>query len=295
MKSATAPVPARALSSISARSKIDLRLLVPGLICVVYVVVAIIGPFLTRYDPVATNTSQRLRPPFSELRDGSIALFGTDQVGRDLLGQVIAGAQISLTVGFLTLVIAGILGTALGVLAGYRGGWVDTVLMRLADIQLAFPSILLAVLVAAVVGPSLLNIILVLAFTRWVVFARVARAQTLAVKNRDFVSASRTLGAGDWHIVRHCILPALVAPVLVVATVQFGLVIVAEASLSFLGLGMPAGTPSWGVSIASGRNYLATAWWISTMPGLVLSALVIAVGVLGDRLRDRFDPNLTTR
>jgi len=138
-------------------------------------------------------------------------------------------------------------------------------------------------------------VILVLAFTRWVVFARVARAQTLAVKGRDFVNASRTLGAGDWHIVCNCILPALIAPMLVIATVQFGLVIVAESSLSFLGLGMPAGVPSWGVTIANGRNYLTTAWWISTIPGVVLSLLVVAVGILGDALRDRFDPNLTTR
>ncbi|MBZ6079158.1 ABC transporter permease [Microvirga puerhi] len=277
------------------RGKLDLRLLVPALFCTLYVLAAVFGPFLTHYDPVATNTSQRLRPPLTELRDGSLALFGTDQVGRDLFGQVIAGAQISLTVGILTLLLAGTVGTALGVLAGYRGGWLDTVVMRLADIQLAFPSILLAVLIAAVLGPSLVNVILVLALTRWVVFARVARAQTLAVRVRDFVNASRTLGASHLHIVRHCILPAVVAPILVVATVQFGLVIVAEASLSFLGLGMPPGTPSWGISIANGRNYLVTAWWISTMPGLVLSALVIAVGILGDRLRDRFDPNLTTR
>ena len=285
-----------ALSTVRTRRRaLPAGIAVPAIVVALYVVAAIAGPMLLGFDPVATSLANRLKPPMSVLADGSLSLLGTDAVGRDLLAQMLAGARISLTVGAATLLLASLIGVALGVAAGYWGGWIDAILMRVADIQLGFPSILLAVLVAAVVGPSLTNVVLVLAVTRWVVFARVARAQTLSVKARTFVDASRTLGAGDLHIIVNCILPALVAPILVVATVQFGLVIVAEASLSFLGLGLPVGIPTWGGTISAGRNYLANAWWISTMPGIALSILVICVGILGDTLRDRLDPNLVTR
>jgi len=285
-----------ALSTVRTRRRaLPAGIAVPAIVVALYVVAAIAGPMLLGFDPVATSLANRLKPPMSVLADGSLSLLGTDAVGRDLLAQMLAGARISLTVGAATLLLASLIGVALGVAAGYWGGWIDAILMRVADIQLGFPSILLAVLVAAVVGPSLTNVVLVLAVTRWVVFARVARAQTLSVKARTFVDASRTLGASDLHIIVNCILPALVAPILVVATVQFGLVIVAEASLSFLGLGLPVGIPTWGGTISAGRNYLANAWWISTMPGIALSILVICVGILGDTLRDRLDPNLVTR
>ena len=278
-----------------ARRILPLGIVLPAIVVGFYILAAAIGPILLGFNPVATSLADRLKPPMTTLASGSLSLLGTDAVGRDLLAQILAGARISLAVGAATLVLASLIGVTLGVIAGYRGGWIDAVVMRVADIQLGFPSILLAVLVAAVIGPSLTNVILVLAVTRWVVFARVARAQTLTVKARTFVDASRTLGATDSHIIINCILPALVAPILVVATVQFGLVIVAEASLSFLGLGLPVGIPTWGGTISAGRNYLANAWWISTMPGIALSILVICVGILGDTLRDRLDPNLITR
>jgi len=283
------------VTQVTRRGRSDLGIWIPLIICAVYVLAAVFGPVLLGFDPVATSPRNRLLPPMSVLSDGSLALLGTDSVGRDLFAQLLAGARISLVVGATTLLLASVIGLVLGTIAGYAGGWADALIMRIADIQLGFPSILLAVLVAAVLGPSLTNVVLVLAVTRWVVFARVARAQTLAVKSRTFVDASRTLGASNLHIIVNCILPALVAPVLVVATVQFGLVIVAEASLSFLGLGLPVGIPTWGGTISAGRNYLGNAWWISTMPGLALSLLVVSVGVLGDTLRDRFDPNLATR
>jgi len=162
--------------------------------------------------------------------------------------------------------------------------------MRLADIQLAFPSILLAILIAAVLGPSVLNVILTLALTRWVVFGRVARAATLAAKERDFVLAARALGAGSLRLLGRHIVPSTIAPLIVIATVEVGLVIIAEASLSFLGLGSPPAQPSWGRVVADGRDYLNTAWWISTMPGLALSLVVLAVGLFGDRLRNHLDP-----
>jgi peptide/nickel transport system permease protein len=258
----------------------------------VYVVAAIVGPVLLAYDSVVTHTADRLLPPGSRTRDGGLAVFGTDQVGQDLLAQMLQGARVSIAVGLATLLLAGLIGVTVGIVAGYFGGWLDGVLMRLADVQLTFPSILLAIFIAALLGPSVVNVVIVLAVSNWVTFARVVRSQVLTVRGREYVDATRTLGAGTWHVIRRCVLPACVAPVLVVATVELGHVILAEASLSFLGLGTPTSTPSWGVTIANGRNYLAEAWWIATIPGLALALLVVAFGVLGDALRDRFDPRL---
>lgn len=269
-----------------------LRIRIAMTIVSFYVLAAIFGPILVRFDPVATDTSNRLLPPMARRTDGTLALFGTDQVGQDLLAQTMQGARVSIAVGIATLILAGLIGVTIGVLSGYFGGWVDSVLMRIADIQLTFPGILLAILIASVLGQSVTNVILVLAISGWVTFARVTRGQVLATKSREFVDATRTLGARTWHIIRHCILPACTAPVLVIVAMDIGGVILAEASLSFLGLGTPASTPSWGVTIANGRNLLSSAWWISTIPGLCLAVLVIALGVVGDALRDRFDPNL---
>lgn len=261
----------------------------------IYVLVAVVGPLVLPYDTQSTNVADRLLAPGSVTSNGTVALLGTDQVGRDLLAQIVLGARVSLMVGALSLVIAGVIGTLLGLLAGYFGGVLDTVVMRVADIQLAFPSILLAVFIAAVLGPSVTNVIVTLAITNWPAFARVARGQALATRDRDHVNAARTLGASDGFIIRHSILPVVLSPVLVIATVQFGLVVVAESSLSFLGLGVPISTASWGATIANGRDYLDTAWWISAMPGIALVVLVTAAGIVGDRIRDILDPRSVTR
>lgn len=259
-----------------------------------YAVAAIFGPIIMNYNPITTRIIDRLKPPGSTLSDGSFALLGTDQVGHDLMGQVFMGARVSMTVGIATLLLAGLIGITFGLIAGYYGGWLDSVLMRIADIQLAFPSILLAIFIAAILGPSVVNVILVLAISNWVVFARVTRSQVLSLKNREYVDATRTLGAGTLHLMLRTILPGCLAPLLVVATVEVGYVIVAEASLSFLGLGTPASLPSWGLTIADGRDYLVDAWWISTLPGIALAVLVLTLGVLGDTLRDKFDPKMRT-
>lgn len=268
------------------------RLRIPAGILGFYVVASVVGPTLMRYDSVATSTRDRLLPPGSQLSSGKYAWFGTDQVGRDILAQVLEGAQISMLVGVLTLLLAGSVGLALGIASGFLGGRVDSVIMRLADIQLSFPPLLLAIFIAAILGPSVVNVIITLAVTKWVVFARVARSQVMSVKKRDFVDSARVMGGSNWFIVKRCLVPATVAPVMVVATVELGLVIIAEASLSFLGLGTPPSSPSWGLTIAQGRDYLGDAWWISTAPGIALAVLVISVGMLGDELRDRLDPNL---
>ena len=262
---------------------------------VLYIGIAAIGPLVIAYDPITVQITQRLKAPGTVLPNGQRAILGTDQVGRDVLAQVVRGARVSLFIGLTTVVVAGLAGSFLGLVAGYFGKGIDNVLMRLADIQLAFPSILLAILIAAVLGPSITNVIITLSFTRWVVFARVARAATLVTKEREFVTATRASGAGTARILLRHIAPALVAPFLVIATVEMGLVIIAEASLSFLGLGTSASQPSWGLVIANGRDYLTNAWWIATMPGIALSLVVLSVGVFGDRLRDALDPRLSRR
>lgn len=230
--------------------------------------------------------------PAAELPDGSRTWLGTDQVGQGLFAQILQGARVSLLVGGATILIAGLIGLVTGVIAGYFGGWIDVVLMRLADIQLAFPSILLAILIAAVFGPSILNVIFALALTRWVTFGRVARAATLAAKERDYVFAARAMDASMRRMLLRHIIPSTLQPLVVIATVDVGLVIIAEASLSYLGLGVPADQPSWGRTVANGRDYLNNAWWISTMQGLALSLVVLAIGVFGDRLRDYLDPRI---
>jgi peptide/nickel transport system permease protein len=260
-----------------------------------FVVIAIVGPNLVPYDPLTVNLADRVKPPLSALATGDRAWFGTDQVGKDVLAQVLQGARISLLVGTATITAAGLIGLFIGIVAGFYGGFVDALLMRIADIQLAFPSILLAILIAAVLGPSVLNVIITLSITRWVIFARVARSSTLVAKERDFVTAARALGATDrWLLLRH-IIPFTIAPFIVLATLEMGLAIIAEASLSFLGLGTPPENPSWGLTIANGRDYLSNAWWISTVPGLALSLLVLSLGLLGDQLRDKLDPRSASR
>lgn len=276
-----------------ARTGVRVRIVVTLAVIGLVIVAAVVVPMLYGYDPVAANLIDRLKPPGSTLMDGSTAFLGTDPIGRDLVPDMMAGARVSLVVGAATLAISGVIGVLLGMLAGHFGGWIDTVLMRLADIQLAFPSILLAILMAAVLGQGVGNVIIVLSISNWVVFARVARSQVLALKNLEYVEAARTLGAGNWHLMFRTLLPGCVAPILVVTTTQFGQVVLAESSLSFLGVGVPIGVPSLGSTIHDGLQYLsAQGWWISTFPGVLLLVVVLAFGILGDALRDRFDPRL---
>lgn len=268
------------------------RIIGCSIIIGIYVIAAIFGPMLLRFNPKLTRTGDRLLAPGSTLDDGTVALLGTDQVGQDVLAQILMGARISLLVGIATLLLAGFIGVTIGLLAGYFGRWIDAALMRIADIQLAFPALLLAIFIAAILGPSVTNVIIVLAISNWVVFARITRGQVLAIKNLEFVDATRTLGARHGHIIFKSILPSCVAAILVVITTELGHVILAEASLSFLGLGMPADVPSWGTTIANGRNYLADAWWITAFPGIALAIFILTFGILGDALRDRNDPKM---
>jgi peptide/nickel transport system permease protein len=275
-----------------ARRGVKARIVGPLVVIGLMVVGAILVPLVYGFDPLGTDLLARLKAPGFEMSDGTTAIFGTDQVGQDLFAQTMMGARVSLTVGAATLLFAGVVGVLLGLAAGHFGGWIDQALMRVADIQLAFPSILLAILIASVLGQGVINIIIVLSIANWVIFARVTRSQVLVLKEREYVEAARTLGAGHLHLMFRTLLPGCLAPILVVATVEFGHVILAEAALSFLGLGVPLGVPSLGSSIKNGTPYLTIAWWISTLPGLALLTLVLATGILGDAIRDRFDPKL---
>ncbi|MDR7420701.1 MAG: ABC transporter permease [Armatimonadota bacterium] len=255
-----------------------------------FAVAAVAGPIVVPYDAVTVHLADRLAPPGAVLSNGTRAWLGTDQVGKDLLAQVLQGARISLQVGVATIVVAGLIGLIIGVAAGSQGKWFDALVMRLADLQLAFPSILLAILIAAVLGRSVANVIITLSVTRWVTYARIARASTLMIKEREFITAAQATGVGGFRLVYRHIVPFTLTPLVVVATVELGLVMLAEASLSFLGLGTTPASPSWGLVIANGRDYLTNGWWISTIPGVVLSLVVVSVGQFGDAVRDALDP-----
>jgi peptide/nickel transport system permease protein len=257
---------------------------------VLIAVIAAAAGLVAPHDPYAQATSLRLKPPGTLLADGAPALLGTDQLGRDILSRMIWGARVSLIVGGSSVLLGGLLGVVLGLISGYFGGWPDQLIMRVADVQLAFPSILLAIALAAVLGPGLENLIVALGLTRWVVYARLVRGSVLGVKEREFVSAARALGANHVRTMARHILPNVVTPVIIVGALELGRMIIAESSLSFLGLGVPAPTPTWGGMVADGRNYLHNAWWVSTFPGLAVSVAVLAVGLLGDALRDALDP-----
>jgi peptide/nickel transport system permease protein len=252
-----------------------------------FVLTALFGPFLYAFEPHSADVLARLKPPMSPMSDGRLAYLGTDELGRDILGQMIYGARVSLAIAVGTVVGAGIVGGALGIASGYFRGALDSVVMRLADIQLAIPPIVLAIMVVGVLGPGIAQLTLALAFTRWVMFARVARSATLVAREHTYVEAAKVTGLRDWQIMTFHILPNVISPVMVVATLQLGLVILAEASLSFLGLGTTPLQPTWGSIISHGRGLIDVAWWISVMPGIALAAIVVAFAMVGDSLRGR--------
>jgi peptide/nickel transport system permease protein len=249
------------------------------------------APLIAPFDPLEQHFADVLKPP-ATLGESGTYWLGTDPLGRDLLSRIIYGARISLLVGVLTVVVRGTLGVLIGLVGGYYGGKVDDLLMRIADIQLTLPFLIVAIAVLVVLGPGLGNLIIVLGLTGWVDFGRVVRSETLSLRQRDFVEAARTSGASNAYIIRRHILPNTASVILVISTLQVASVIIAEASLSFLGLGVPALTPTWGKEISEGRNYAAIAWWLPTFPGLAIFATVLAINILGDWLRDRWDPRL---
>ena len=265
-----------------------------GLCVVVAVLVlAVAAPWVTSWDPIEQDIPSRLQAPGSVHASGRVHLLGTDHLGRDLLARIVFGARPALLVGFAAVAISGLLGLVLGLVSGYFGGRVDDVFMRLADIQLAFPFILLAIAVIGVLGPSLPVIIVVIGVSSWVVYARVVRSEVLSIREREFVQAARALGVRDVRILLRHVLPNALTPWLVVATLDMARVIVIESALSFLGLGVQPPTPTWGGMLADGRVYISTAWWLATFPGLAILLTVLGINLFGDGLRDTLDPRLT--
>jgi len=260
------------------------------LVILCILLIAIFAPFVTSHDPNYQNLLARLKPP-GYSTGSRFYLLGTDELGRDLLTRIVYGARISLLVAFLSVSISLIFGVLIGMVAGYFRGFLEVLIMRMADIFLSIPAILLAILTVAVLGPSLLNLVLVLAFTRWPRYTRVAYAQTLSVAGSLYIKSSAYSGASNTRILMRHILPNILAPLIVLATLEFGLMILFEGGLSFLGLGVQPPMPSWGSILSVGRNYISSAWWIVTLPGICLFVVVLSVNVLGDFLRDKFDPH----
>ncbi len=258
----------------------------PAGLLLVLVICAVFAYWLAPFDPDRQNLLGRLKPPGFEAR-GKVFLLGSDELGRDVLSRLIYGARVSLLVAALSVLLSGFVGVTVGMAAGYLRGWIETILMRLVDIFLSIPAILLAIITVAVLGPGFINVVLVLALTRWPRYARVAYGQTLAIAGRPFVTLARSMGASPLRVLALHILPNIVGPLLVVATLEFGLMVLFEAGLSFLGLGVQPPTASWGSMLSTGRNYIATAWWIAMFPGFALFLLVLSANLIGDRFGDR--------
>ena len=254
--------------------------------------VAMAAPWLAPHDPTRQSLRDRLAAPTLEAPDGRARLLGTNHLGRDVLSRVIYGARVSLVVGLSAVVVGGALGATLGIAAGFRGGFADSVIMTLADAQLAFPFILLAIGIIAVLGPSFPTLIVVIGLSGWVSYARILRSQVLVLRSREFVDAIHALGGSVARVIARHILPNVLSSLVVIATLELARAIVLEATLSFLGLGIQPPTPSWGGMIHEGREYLDTAWWISTFPGAVLMLASLVVSRTGDWLRDLLDPTL---
>jgi peptide/nickel transport system permease protein len=256
------------------------------------VVTALLSPYVVPHNPIRERLIDRLLPP-AWAQDGEWQyLLGTDHLGRDLVSRMIYGSRVSLVVGLASVIVGGALGIALGVIAGFFGGRTDEVIMALADMQLAFPTILLAIAIIAVLGPSFTNLVIVIGISGWVTYGRIARGQVLSVREKEFVEAIRAQGGSQWRIIWRHILPNILSPLIVVATLDLARTIILESTLSFLGLGIQPPTPSWGSMLSDGREYLLSAWWIATFPGVALMLTALSFNRLGDWLRDLTDPRL---
>ncbi len=264
----------------------------PFAIIGLFVLAAVVAPLLGLPDPHAQSLRDRFKPPAWEEAGSWKHPLGTDRLGRDLLSRIVWGSRVSLAAGVLTVLVASAFGAAVGLTAGYYGGRVDVVLMRATDATMSFPVILLALILAVTVGPSFTNVVTAIAVILWARYARVIRGQVLTLMHLDFVAQARIAGAGAWRIITRHLLPNTLGTLLVLVTLQIGYVIIVEASLSFLGAGIPPPTPAWGSMIAEGRDVVTRAWWVSLFPGLAILLVVLAFNLLGDWLRDTFDPKL---
>lgn len=257
-------------------------------IIVVTLTLSIVAPLLPLPNPIAGDLIQRLQPPTFGLHSGPF--LGTDRLGRDELSRVIFGARLSLAAAFLGIAITATVGVSVGVIAGMAGGWIDWLLMRVVDLSLAIPAVLFAILLAALRGPSFWNVMIVVVFGLWPQYARVARGDVLRVKGEEYVALARTANCPTWRLVLRHIVPNIAPPLMVIATFHMGLIIMVEAALSYLGVGVPLPTPSWGNMVSDGQAYISVAWWLTVIPGVAITANVLSWNILGDWLRDLWDP-----
>jgi peptide/nickel transport system permease protein len=265
----------------------------PTAIIVVLALVAIFADVIAPYDPEVGVLGDRFRPPFWQAGGSDAHLLGTDHLGRDVLSRLIFGARVSIVVGFTAVIVAGVLGTTLGILSGYLGGWVDQVIMRLTDTWLALPALTFAIFLAAIVGPSEMNIVIILGAVYWTRYARVIRSEVLSLKEREFVRLAIVAGCSKRTIMRKHILPNVLNSAIVLGTLMLGVVVVTEAALSFLGVGVPPPKPAWGLMLADGKKGLmAGYWWLTVLPGCCIMLMVLSANLLGDWLRVKLDPQL---
>ncbi len=288
----TLVLPASSPPRASARRSRDLPL-IPITILVVIALTAIFANFLAPHNPEVGSLTARFRPPVWQAGGSLDHILGTDQLGRDVLSRLIFGARVSLVVGFTAVIVAGVIGTTLGILAGYIGGWVDQAIMRLTDAWLALPGLTFAIFLAAIVGPSMWNIVIILGAVYWTRYARVVRGEVLSLKEREFVRLAVVAGCSRMAIMWRHILPNVVNSAIVLATLMLGVVIVTEASLSFLGVGVPPPQPAWGLMLSDGKQGLMVGyWWLTVMPGCCIMLMVLSANLLGDWLRVKLDPQL---
>ncbi len=273
----------------------NMAFLVSLTIVLLFTFFAIWPTSVARYDPTKNKLSLRHKPPGHVDDEGNRYFLGTDHMGRDVWSRLVWGARASMTVGYMGLFLGGLVGIVIGLVAGYRGGWFDRISMRVVDAYLSFPYILLAIVWAALIGTGIQGLIIIVAIRGWVEFARVARGQALTMKEREFVTAAKSLGTSDWRIAFRHILPNTFAPLLVVAGYQLGRLIILEGTLSFLTIGIRPPTPAWGSMLSDARNYISLAWWTVLFPGMAISMIVMSANFMGDSLRDYLDPSLRGR
>ena len=269
--------------------------LVPLVCIAVLLIMAVGAPWLSPYPPTEQSLLDRLKPPFWVAGGVIEHPLGTDLFGRDILSRVLHGARVSLSVALTAIVVAGSFGTFVGIVAGYFGGWLEVVLMRIVDAFLAVPAVLVAIVLASTLGPSFENVVIVIGLLYWPRYARQVRGETLSIKRSDFVALARVAGCSSGRILLTHILPNLVPSLMVLASLQVGAAIILEATLSFLGVGIPPPHPAWGVIVEDGRGMLASAWWIALFPGIAIAITVLAFNLMGDWVRDRLDPKLKVR
>lgn len=276
----------RSIFSVGQELRKNLAATIAAVVVGLYVLMAVFAPALAPYPPNETALAERLQPP------GAEHWLGTDGLGRDILSRCLYGARVSILVGFLAVTLCVLFGVSLGLMAGFYRGRLDSILSRFSELLMAFPYLISAIAMMAFLGPGFFNLVWALALRGWVEFFRLARGDTLAQQTREYVDAARSLGLSGWQIMLNEILPNIVPSIIVLATLRVGFMIVLEASLSFLGVGIPPSIPAWGSMISEGRGVLFIAWWVSTLPGLILMVLVLAINLLGEGLREVLDPRL---